>query len=101
MVAAHGKARQELLEVKKEAKKEKEKTGSKVSSDSPVASSELNELCRYLKNENEVGWQSCFMYHTYLNREITFRPKFNGAWAYWTLIHAFASPHVVKLWMGG
>ncbi|CAI8019378.1 hypothetical protein GBAR_LOCUS11652 [Geodia barretti] len=49
IVAAHGKARQELLEVKKE----KEKTGTKVSGDSPVASSELNELCRYLKNENE------------------------------------------------
>ena len=62
MVAAHGKARQELLEVKKE----KEKTGTKVSGDSPVASSELNELCRYLKNENEVGWQILFHVATIL-----------------------------------
>ena len=66
IVAAYGEARQELLEVKKEAKKEKDKTGSKVSSDSPVASSELNELCRYLKNDNEVGWQILFHVATIL-----------------------------------
>ena len=52
MTASYAKARLELLNVKKEVKKEKKKTA--VISN-PVNQSELHELCRNLQFDKEVG----------------------------------------------
>ena len=56
MTTSYAKAKQELQQVKKEAKKpEKKKTARVVTISDPVSESELHELCRNLKDQNEVS----------------------------------------------
>ena len=55
MTKAYSEAKQEVMKMKKEAKKEKKKTASQVNISTPVNKSKLHELCRSLQADNEVG----------------------------------------------